>query len=63
MSECQVKAVRGLAKSMMEPLESIKEEASGERKEKDTVFTAQPLEKGGYRDVLDKRQKQNCTKA
>lgn len=30
MSECQVKAVRGPEKSMMEPLESMKEGGTGE---------------------------------
>lgn len=37
MSECQVEAVRGSEKSMMEPLESMKEAERGEGERQERV--------------------------
>lgn len=65
MSECQVKAVRGPEKSMMEPLESMKEGGKGEEGAQETVATERRLERGGYRedDGLERVGEKECAKA
>ncbi len=52
MSECQVKAVRGSEKSMMEPLESMKEGRTGEGGRQDGV--------GAVRESKRYREEDGC---
>lgn len=65
MSECQVKAVRGSEKSMMEPLESMKEGGTGELGGRDRVGAVREMQKEMHIEKrMDERERENeCRKA